>query len=54
MTEFATAYFIAVGLFVGTIWVLIYVDLIGPGINRVARTVGRAIVRMFHPRRDPS
>lgn len=48
MDAFSTAYFIAVGLLVVTVWALIIADAIGQYVDRV----GRAVVRMLARIRD--
>jgi hypothetical protein len=47
MHQFETAYFITIGLLVATVWALVIADTIGPGIRRIARSAGRAVVRLL-------
>jgi hypothetical protein len=54
MSNFGIAFFVTVGLLVLALWAAIYADTVGPGITRVARTAGRALVRLFtrNPQKD--
>lgn len=46
MDAFSTAYFIAVGLFVAAVWVLIIADAIGKYADRAGRAVIRTLARI--------
>jgi hypothetical protein len=50
MDAFSLAYFIAVGLFVLTIWTLLIVDVVGPGLGRLTARITQRLRIAIHRR----